>query len=665
MEYIIDFETYSPIDIEAGVNKYASDPTADIVCLAYRPLTDTQSAKVWYPKSNIPLPITEEDVLYAHNAYFDYVIWSTLGPKYGFPNVPLASWRDTMALCTRYTLPGKLSEVGKALNLEVQKSRLGAALLKKICCPTVSGIRPILGVHYTYDELRGLYSYCQQDVDSTHDLLSHLPSSRLSPLEQQYWLLTQQINLKGLPVDSEAIEAIAAYIEVYAKEMSQQIPELTSGQVQKVTQVKKVTEFLQSLGVDCPNLQAETVNNLLEDEENPLPDVARTLLELRQILGRSSSAKFAALRLKMHEGRIHGNLQYYRAGTGRWGGRGFQPQNLPRLTLPQAMKLKDKLSLDELITLTDNTIECFKNAEPIEDALNISKALIRPMIKAPLGRKLIVRDYSSIENRVLHWYAEDEVTLQRFRNPKYDQYIDMSAFLFKKPESAIGKKSYERQVGKVIILGCGFVMGVDRFLAECQKYKIAMDRDGAVKAVQAYREKYPEVKRLWRKFYDAACDAINFPTHTFVVNKVAFAVRWDRNRVPWLAITLASGRVLYYCRPYVILGKYGPEIRHQGQHPKTHQWTDVPMSVSRVVENIVQGTARDVMAQGMLNVSQELPEVDLICTVHDEALGEADDTPRLPEVAERLEILLCRMPAWADGLPLRAEGYEAQRYRKD
>jgi DNA polymerase bacteriophage-type len=392
--------------------------------------------------------------------------------------------------------------------------------------------------------------------------------------------------------------------------------------------------------------------------------LAGTILELRQILGKSSSAKFAKLALMEWHGRIYNNLQYYRAGTGRWGGRGFQPQNLPRLQLKDALKIKEKLSLSELLELQEEVINNFINMDPIDGALNISKSLIRGMIKASPGNSLIVRDYSSIENRLLHWYAGDEDTLDKFRSPDYDQYVDMAAFLFNKDEAAIGKKSHERQVGKVIILGCGFIMGKDRFLAECEKYGIEMDDSGAHMAVTAYRAKYPLVKKMWYRLYDAVKAAIIQPGMSFKCHKCVFKVVKDRKGTRWLSITLASGRAMYYMEPYLAEGKFGITVRHKGQHPKTHQWTDVPLSITRVVENIIQGTARDVMAEGILNIRRELPEVKLVCTVHDEGIGECDSV-NAEYYADKFEELMCRMPSWADGLPLHAAGYVAQRYRKD
>jgi DNA polymerase len=241
----------------------------------------------------------------------------------------------------------------------------------------------------------------------------------------------------------------------------------------------------------------------------------------------------------------------------------------------------------------------------------------------------------------------------------------MAAFLYQKPESEIGKKSHERQVGKGVILGAGFVMGKDRLYETCRGMNIAITLEESELAIKAYRAKYPEVKRMWYALYEAACSAVQLPGKVFSTNKVEFRVAQDRNGVPWLMVKLASQRALYYRKPYLVPGKYSPTINYKGSHPKTGMWCDLSISISKLIENIVQATARDIMAQGLLNIQERLPEVDLICTVHDEGIGEADDNDQLPELASKFEFELCNMPPWADGLPLRAEGYEAYRYRKD
>lgn len=649
MSNILDFESYSPVPIEHGAVKYAIHPDADIVMLSLK--LGLHNSKIWLPQHG-PLPelllaLTADPTVkfYAHNALFDYIIWHFIGvKKYGFPEIPLERWIDSQALANRYTFPGKLKDVGEILGFNIQKDRRGDALIRKICIPTKDGRRPQINIDFTYQDFEDFQDYAKTDCDSTAELVDNLPSSLLSEEEQNLWVLTQKMNLRGIPVDVETADKILMYIDTYTSEMTHRVPEITDGSVQKVTQVKKVVEFLNSRGVPIKNLQAETVEHFID--EFPMEPELLELLELRQTLGRSSTAKYAKLRDCHVDGRIYNMLQYYGAQkTGRWAGRNFQLHNLPRA------KVDDP----------ESYIEMFNNFIPVDNPIHVAKALIRPMLCAPAGKKFLVSDYNAIEPRILFWYAGEEDALDAFRYR--DIYIDMAAYVYKVPYESIGKGPM-RQFGKVIILGCGFNMGAETFQENARKNSITITLAEAKVAVDAYREKFWRVVEMWNNFHRCVVAAIRNPNRIYETNKCKFRTVKDRVGHVWLIITLASGRNLYYYEPYLEATRWGFTPAHWGVHPKTKQWTTMALIKGRITENIIQGTARDVMANGLVEVEENLDVVDLIGQVHDEAISETDDYYATPEVLEAFNAALCKEADWMKGLPLVAEGYISRRYRK-
>lgn len=634
---IVDFETYSPIPIEAGTTKYAAHPDADIICMGYK--IDDEPVKMWIPGRHVFPDITGHKI-YAHNAIFDASIWHDIGcRRYDFPKVPLDQWVDTVALVNRYGYPSRLAEVGEVLNLTVQKQKDGKALIKRICVPTETGRRPELHRDYTLTDFMKFLDYCLDDIRSTYHLVNALPAKTLSNTEHLLWLITQEMNLTGLPVDAETAEKIFSFIEGFTEELIKEMPKLTKGAVTKPTQAKKIIEWCKTRGLTLDNLQAITVERTLA--EKALPSDIRSVLQMRQMLGRSSTAKYRKIMEMIHEGRVHNNLQYHGAHTGRWAGRGLQLQNLPRA------KVKNP----------EEYIAAFRAYEAVEDPVNVAKALIRPMICAPEGRKLIVSDYSSIENRILAWFAEDQKTLQLFREG-LDQYKDMAAFMYGTPYDDITKD--QRQVGKVIILGCGYGMGGAKFQIVAAGWGVELTEGESIAAVQAYRSRYFLVKQLWYACKDAMLNALRNPNTTFKVKKLSFKYVKDRNGRCWLLTILPSGRAIYYANPFI-----DPDgnIGFWGINPYSKKWSKLRLTPGTIVQNADQATARDIMGQGLINIRENMQEVDLLGTVHDEAIGEIDDEYADDHHLELFNNNLCSIP-WATDLPLAADGYIAQRYRK-
>ena len=641
---IIDFETYSPEPIDAGVVRYSRHPKADIICMAYK--IDDELTQVWTPPSLPPVELVKAlstglHKIYAHNAFFDFNIWRNVGYKYYLPMTILDQWVDTVALVNRYGFPTSLEKAGEVLGLPVQKQKSGTALIKKICIPTEDGRRPQLGRDYTQTEMAQFVAYCKDDVNATYHLIKALPSDTLAPKEHDIWMLTQRMNLRGLPIDVETADKVFAYIDGFSEDLVKTMPKLTGGMVQKPTQAKRIIEWCETQGLNLDNLQAGTVDQVLADSS--LPANIRKVMQLRQMLGRSSTAKYRKISEMIYDGRVHGNLQYHGAHTGRWAGRGLQLQNLPRA------KVKDP----------EKYIQAFRNFESVEDPVNIAKALIRPMICAPDGRTLIVSDYSSIENRGLSYGADDQYTLDLFRKG-LDQYIDMATEVYTTPYDRVSED--QRQFGKVIVLGCQFGMGGEKFQwVAIHNWGLDISLVEAHRAVDAYRSKYPKVKQFWYAARNAMVNALRSPGSVFKINKVATAKYVsDRNRKPWLIVTLCSGRAIFYYKPFI-----DPDgnLCYWGINPYSKKFDKLRMTPGTCAQNIVQAFARDCMAQGLLNVEARMHEIDLIGTVHDEALGETDEDRGNEVTLAEFNKNLCDIP-WAPGLPVAAKGYIAKRYRK-
>jgi DNA polymerase bacteriophage-type len=647
----MDFETYSEVDIRKhGGLQYAVHESTQVICLAYA--FDNEPVQLWTPAIEFPDRIEDFMIegsgkLYAHNALFEKRIWNNVMSRdFMMPLTHLERFVDTIALCNTYTLPAALKYAGRAMGIELGKLETGVRLINKCCKPDKNGNQPMYHEDpYTFKEL---FKYCVRDVEAMREVVNHLPRQELLPVEQEVWLMTMEMNELGLPVDVPAVNAILAYITKYSKHRMKEVPRITDGCVNTVNQIQKIKDWCFDQGLELDNLQADTIIKVLKQDD--VPENVKELLKMRQELGRTSTAKYKKIKDLVYHGIVHDNLQYHGTGTGRWAGRGFQMQNLPRASVKNPEEYIDR----------------FKRAFKIDDPVNVSKALIRPMILAPEGQQLIVSDYSSIENRVLAWLAGDEATLEGFRDD-FDQYKDMAATLYQTTEDKVTKD--QRQFGKVLILGAGYGMGAKRFGEVCEQWGLVVSKDEAKHLIEVYREKYYLIKTMWNEFKQAGVRAImSGKKQTFGRLTLGTAkVKGTR----WLAMKLPSGKCVYYMNPaiedhtipgYEYMGAV-PTIMHTGVNPYTKKWSKLKITPGRLTENAVQATAREVMAQGMLNVQNNLPAIHLIGTVHDEALGLLDSYLDQDKYMTAFNKELCTIP-WADGLPLKAEGYFSKRYKK-
>lgn len=667
----IDFETFSKIDIrKRGGYVYTHDSSTEILCLAYA--IDDRPVDLWLPgteagKELIDLITDLETKVYAHNAKFDFRIWNNKMPP-SWPRIKEEQLVDTMALCASFSLPLSLADAGSAMSIPMQKDSEGKALIKALCVPNKLGNQPDYTSPQLINKFNKLCRYCMRDVAAMRFLVSSLPRDHLIEREALVWLNTLHMNSLGLPIDHISAKSIKEYLAVYVAISMGKVSIISDGAFQTINQIAKIKDWCQNVH-DYPadNLQASTIIGILDDDECPKP--VKDIMKLRQELGRTSTAKYTKVIDQLFaDGEavwVKDNLVYFGASTGRWTGTGFQMHNLPRASVKDPEKC----------------IRDFKNCSPddhlIEDPVGIGKALIRPMIKAPPGQMMIVSDYSGVENRALHWMAGDLKTLKDFENG-VDQYVTMASALYNKPYEEIkegydnGQIDYEamRYMGKVIVLGCGYGMGKDTFIKTAKlQFGLEVSEDDAKAGVDAYRHKFNLIPKLWKGLKNAAAKAVISQSRV-TFGRIMFGTARVNGTV-WLAMKLPSGRCIYYKNPQVeerLIPKFEyigpvPTVTHEGRNSLTRKWGRTALIPGRITENAIQGFTRDIMAQGLLNVEKFMPEVRLIGTVHDEALGLIKETDINPRSLETFNRHLCGID-FADGLPLSAKGFIAKRYKK-
>jgi len=628
MNLRIDFETYSELDLEeVGTYKYAMHPSTRILMMGYK--VPGSQTKIWEPGEPLPEEIFQATNIVAHNAVFEYLIWSTCGVTQGFPQKELDQFIDVMALCGKFGYPLSLEKAAKALECKSLKQESGKALIKKFGRPSP------YNKQNSPTDWQAFREYCIDDVNTMDEVLSRLPYQKLSSRDQRLWVLTQKINMRGVPVNVEEAKAIYRYVTTYAEEHSKRLPELTDGLVTKATQVQRIRKWCESQGYPMPNgLGAMYIEEALEDPA--CPKHVAEVLQLRLEMGSSSANKFKTIINMEYNGRVHMNIIKNGATTGRYAGRGLQIHNLPRYCVETPGEL----------------IQKFMNAEEIDNPFKAAKGLVRAAIVAPEGYKLCVADWSAIETHLLFWLADDKETLELLRN-REDLYKIMAAEVYNIPVEKVDKDEH-RPLGKALILGCGYAMGYRRFKEAAKTFGVTVTLSEANLAVSKYRNKFKKVVETWYKLQGAAYTAMQNKDVRVPSLKVEYL--YDGK---YLWTILPSGRRL--CYPDATF-KEG-DIQYKTVNSRTKQWTYQRLNLSQNIENIIQAIAADILETSVLAIDEELQH-EHIGHVHDENITLVTDEHAENGALNELIEVMCRVPFWAEGLPLFAEGYIAQRFRK-
>lgn len=638
----LDLETYSETPITHGTHKYAEN--AEVLLVAYAfddepveviDLTERGSL------DNIQMMVDTADTVVIHNSAFDRTVLRHCGV-----HIPVDKIEDTMVRALAHGLPGSLGVLCDVLGVpqDKAKDKAGKKLIHLFTKPRPKNVKLRRATRETHpEEWAAFVEYARLDVDAMRVVYRLLPNWNSHGSERNLWLLDQAINDRGIAIDVELANAALRAFQRSSRSLAERTRVLTSGTVGSLTQRDKFIQHLKDiLSFEAPDLKKGTVSTLLQGDLSP---EVRELLEIRQQASATSPAKYKVLlKATSADGRLRGTLQFCGASrTGRWGGRLFQPQNLPRPTLKQeqidAGIKAMKLDVEDL--LFDNVAELCSSA-------------VRGALVAAPGHKLVVSDLSNIEGRVLAWLAGEDWKTKAFSDfdagVGHDLYKLAYARSFNKKAEDVTKD--ERQIGKVQELALGYQGSIGAFSSMAALYGVFLPEPEVDAIVKAWRKAHKAVVSLWYDLERAAKEAIRAPGTRQVVRDLTVGYKDN-----WLRIKLPSGR--YLCYPNAGLSE--GSIVYEGVNQYTKKWETIETYGGKLVENVVQAVARDVLASGMQRA--EAAGYAVCLHVHDELITETPDTDEYS--VDGLSRIMSTNPGWALGLPLAAAGFETHRYKKD
>ena len=694
MKLWLDCETRSSIPLKRGIWNYADDVEVMIVTWA---IDDGPVATIDLTSDTNVTELSAyaytADEIWAHIAEFDHTVlermdwWKRL-------NVPLSKWRCSATLARLHGLPGGMDKLCSILKLpegEVKDKR-GHELIMLFCVPTNDEAPWKYNDRRSHPkEWREFLCYAAQDIVSMRAIYHKLPHWNSTPRMWALWHCDQRTNERGVQFDTELATAGVKITDREKRRLAARTAKLTTNlvtgeaDVESTTQRNRLLAYLADYGVDLPDLTADTVERRLEDES--LPETIKELLRIRQQATKSSTAKYKRVLTLARGGRMHGMLVFCGAQrTGRWSGRMFQPHNLPRPKYEQ-------WEIDAWITLAkhDETEMLYP-----DDNMGCASSALRGLIIAASGRALCVADLANIEGRDAAWIAGEDWKLDAFR--AYDNllapdlYVQSVMRSFGKPHEWFDwedKTAQWRQIGKVQELALQYYGGVGAFCSMADTYGLRLEQlaDAAWSTIPLdvrllareqwnkarrrqrtygleervwivcqslvlmWRAAHPAIVSFWFKLESAVYAAVRVPDHPIQVGRVTI----DRKGA-WLRILLPSGR--YLCYPATGIEDSG--LSFMGINPYTRQWQRLSTYSGKLFENIVQGNSADILMDGF--IAAEEAGYRPVLSVHDELITEPIASPEFNDT-ELSRIMVSNSP-WAEGLPLAAKGFTAQRYRK-
>ena len=660
----IDIETYSNVSLkDAGVYRYADDPSFEILLFAYA-FGDSEVRIIDLAQGeSIPKAITraihDKNVIKtAFNAQFERVCLSkhlgvTLDPE---------GWHCTMAHALTLGFSGSLDNVGKAVNLPQNSQKLwtGKNLIRMFSVPRKRTktnanqldlfTNKVAADMYRYfpqdrpEEWEQFKEYCMQDVVAERELRKRLAAYPVSDREWSLYYLDQRINDYGVKLDSEFVTRVLEMDQVYSHRIHEEFTELTG--VDNPKSLVQFKEWLSSrLGYKVKTVNKTSIPKLFGDAQaQDRPEVTKAL-ELRQGLSKTSISKYDKMdEVINQDGRARGLHQFYGAATGRWSGRHIQPQNLPRNYIQDLDLVRTVVKDGDL-----ETLEMIYGRVP-----DILSQLIRTAFIPSEGHRFIVSDFSAIEARVIAWYAKEQWRLDVF-NDHGRIYEASAAQMFGVPVETITRDSPLRQKGKIAELALGYQGSVGA-LMQMGALDMGLQEDELPDLVEQWRKANPKIKQFWSDVGELAKEAIS--NRASRLSPQGIKIMCEPG---FLFIELASGRRLAYPNPRV-----EPHHKFQGTKitfdglMKNKKWGRVDTYGGKLVENIVQATARDCLAEAMLELDKAGYKIAF--HIHDEVVL---DAPIGEGSLEEVNSILSEELSWAPGLPLGAEGFECPYYQKD
>lgn len=600
----VDIETFSDVDLKtAGVYAYTESPMFEVMLASY---SIDGSPVVWVEGEEqilwaIGAHLRDDDIMVvAHNASFERVCFSRM---LGMPTgsyLDPARFRCTMAQAGEAGLPQSLAQLAVALGA-TPKGEAGSRLIKMFCVP------PRVMPEDKPEEWVGFTEYNVQDTETLIEVDALLPE--WTPTEREVWVADQRINDRGVTIDLEMAQA--AVIAAEENRMLHELEIMSLTGVANPGSQPQMLKWLQGVGMGIGDLKKETIEECLQKPN--LDPVHRQVLELRQELAGTASKKFrAALDSVSEDGRLRGGFRFFGAHTGRWTSNGFQLHNMPRASL-------------------DSWVEVEAAIMDLKMGLGADAYTLKALVRALLTGPLTIVDYSSIEARILAWAAGERWALDAFRANR-DIYVEIAQRM------GGGMTRYD---GKIATLALGYNGGVNSL-----RGMGAEGSDGHLQEmVNTWRRANPSIVSLWEKMGEA-----------FRVGGKAGRVtveKHDDSR----ALRLPSGRAIWYhkCKWDWVETQYGPrrqasfsDLKKSGMRVRTYG--------GRLTENITQAIARDILAEALVRLQDS--GYSVVAHVHDEAV--LDGAPAVDDVVK----IMCDLPEWAVNMPIAAEGFISDRYRK-
>ena len=651
----IDIETRSDKDIsKCGVYAYTDTPYFDILLFAYS--IDEQPVQVVdmangeeIPESILAALADENVVKRAFNVNFERVCLS----KYLRKNYPQyfqsysidedtvgdflnpESWHCSMIHARTLGLPSSLAEVGKVLGIEQQKMTEGKALVKFFCVPydTVDGVPQFHNPKDYPDKWEIFKAYNKRDVGAELEIDRRLSRFPVPDFLWKEFYLDQEINDRGILVDMQLADKAISLDAEAKEELTVEMKRLTG--VENPNSVYQLLDWLETQGYKSDSLGKAQVQELIKTTKEPV----KSVLQMRLQLSKSSVKKYTAMKnTACSDNRARGMFSFYGASrTGRWAGRNVQLQNLPQNYLPDLSEARELVkygSFEDIQMLYDD----------VPDTLS---QLIRTAFIPRQGMKFIVADFSAIEARVIAWLAGEEWRMKAFANGE-DIYCASASKMFGVPVVKHGENGQLRQKGKISELACGFGGSVGAMKAMGGS---GMSDAELKQIVTDWRTASPHIVQLWWDVENAAIKAVRDKTET-ETHGIHFSYESG-----FLFIKLLSGRRLAYVKPRIGENRFGGDsITYEGIGTGK-KWERLETYSGKLVENIVQATARDLLFYSMQTLSQYFT----VGHIHDEMIIECPKDTKLDEICQQM----ARTPDWAKGLLLRADGYECSFYKKD
>lgn len=709
MKFHIDFETQSIVNLKtAGIDVYSKHPTTEALCMAW--CLDDGPVELWIKGDPFPIDLSLlskiSGQLAAHNAAFEFYIWNFVcAPKYGWPPLPVTSFDCTMIRGYAMGLPGHLANAAMAAGLDRQKDLVGQRIMLQICKPRNGPFENCSFCHgsgvyanqlcscvefYTPEsapeKYEILYEYCKQDIHVERDYDKRILP--LSKVEKKLWELDQLINYRGVYVDRLAIETALQIVEVEKERLSLEIRKVTNNQVATCNAAISLKDWINTFDIYkgavhssdgppstlagekeegilkwykgdkkiCRGVGKDVLADMLEMPD--LPPIVTKAIKIRQEAAKSSTAKLKAMLLGMStDGRVRGCLQFLgAASTGRWAGRRIQFQNMTRPSIGQDQieEIAHQLRISTDSKKTLEWIDIFHGAPMTRIA-----DCLRAMIIAPPGKKFISADFKSIEGIVLPWLAGDEKKLSIFKG--HGRVYENTACGIFGITNLDDVTEYQRLIGKVAELACGFQGGVGAFQSMAKVYLVKIADSKAEQIKKAWRKQHPFIEKYWYDVEDTAINAVKYPGEKFSVGPVGRKVVFLQ-KGSFLFCRLPSGRPI--CYPYPKMqnvktpwGAIKNALTYKGD--EKGKFIRKVAYGGLIVENITQATARDLLAESMPRV--ESVGYPIVMHIHDELVSEVDkDFGSLEEMIRLMTIV----PSWAKGMPIKASGWVGERFRK-